>query len=111
MTEPLGTFSGFEVEDLGSLTATGVTKSVQSGGTNLTFQVKLASVGTNVVIRLEGSLDNADFFNLAAGNADYTLTANGTYGYVLFAPVKYIRLRLVSISGGTPTISAIAGAA
>lgn len=111
MTEPLGTFSGFEVEDLGELTVAGVTDSVLCGGVNVTFQVKLASVGTNVVIRLEGSLNNTDFFNLAASNADYTLTANGTYGYVLFAPVKYIRLRLVSLSGGTPTVSAIAGAA
>ena len=111
MTEPLGTFSGFEVEDLGSLTATGVTDSVLCGGVNLTFQVKLASVGTSVVIKLEGSLDNVDFFNLAADNASYTLNANGTYGYVLFAPVKYVRLRLVTITGGTPTVSAIVGAA
>lgn len=94
-----------------SRTTTGVTASIDVGGSATSFQVTVADIGTDVVIRFEGSLDNTSFFNLDASEADYTLTANGTYGYYLDAPVRYVRLNLVSISGGTPTVSCKIGAA
>lgn len=88
-----------------ALTAVGTTafQSLDSGN-NICFQVTLASVGTNVVVRLSGSLDSTNFFNL---QSDVTLTANGTYGYVFpNTPVLYVRGQLVSISGaGTPTVT------
>lgn len=102
---PFGYDGSFETADLGSLTSAGVTASQKTTGANLTFQVSLSGVVTNVVIRLEGSLDDTNYFNLAASNVDYTLISDGTYGYVLMAPVQYVRLRLVSITGGTPTVS------
>ena len=101
--------AGFDVIALSDLTEAGATPAQVTTGANLTFQVTVKDVGTNVVIRMEGSLDNENYFNLAARNVDYTLTENGTYGYVLFAPVQFIRLRLVSISGGTPTVSTVLG--
>ena len=59
---------------------------------------------------MEGSLDNTNFFNLDETETDKTLTANGTYAYALNGcPVKFVRVRLVSISGGSPTVSATAG--
>ena len=106
---PVGYHADFDSAELGTLTAVGVTNAQKTTGANLTFQVKLEDVGSSVVIRLEGSLDGDDYFNLAADNASYTLSANGTYGYVLFAPVQYVRLRLVTITGGTPTVSALVG--
>jgi hypothetical protein len=106
---PFGYDGSFETADLGSLTSAGVTASQKTTGANLTFQVSLSGVGTNVVIRLEGSLDDTNYFNLAASNVDYTLTSNGTYGYVLMAPVQYVRLRLVSLTGGTPTVATKVG--
>ena len=86
------------------LTAAGNTnfQSLDSG-TNIAFQVTVASIGTNVVIRLSGSLDGTNFFTL---QSDVTLTANGTYGYVFAnTPVRYVRGQLVSISTGTPTVT------
>ena len=106
---PFGYDSSFDTATLDSLTAPGVTAAQKATGANLSFQVKVADIGTNVVIRFEGSLDGEDYFNLANEENDYTITANGTYGYVLYAPVQYLRLRLVSISGGTPTVSTVVG--
>ncbi len=94
------------VATLGTLTSAGTTD-FQGLGTqdNLVFQVTVSSIGTNVVIRLEGSLDATNWFNLDPVELDTTLTANGTTAYsVAQAPVPYVRGRLVSISGGTPTV-------
>ena len=105
MTIPFGYSSEFDVADLGSLSSAGVTAAQETRGESMTFQVTLASVGTNVVVRFEGSLDGTSYFNLNAAGTDYTLTANGTTGYYLVAPVRYVRFRLVSLSGGTPSVS------
>lgn len=103
--------SPWVVEPLQTLTAVGVTPALEISGTNTTFQVTVSSIGTNVVIRLEGSVDGIDYFNLNDIGADYTLTANDTYGYSLGAacPVRYVRLRLVSLSGGTPSVACVVG--
>ena len=107
----LGLSADFEVETLTTLTAAGTTSSVLSAGAAVCFQVTVTDIGTNVVIRFEGSLDNTNFFNLDQGGADTTITANGTYGYALNGcPVKYLRLRLVSLSGGTPSVASSVGA-
>lgn len=107
----LGLRSDFEVETLTTLTAAGVTSSIESTGVNVCFQITVSSISTNVVIRFEGSLDDTSFFNLDQSNTDTTITANGTYGYALNGcPVKYLRLRLVSISGGTPSVACKIGA-
>ena len=96
---------------LNSLTATGVTQSARVNASALTFQVTASGIGTNVKFRLEGSLDNVDFFNLNETEEDTTLSANGTTGYALSAcPVEFVRLRVVSINGGSPTIATIVGA-
>jgi hypothetical protein len=105
----LGVSAGFNLASLGTLTAPGVTAAQQSTGVNTSFQVTVTGIGTNVVMRYEGSLDGVGYFNLATGGADFTITANGVYGYVLFAPVQYVRARLVSVSGGTPSVDVIAG--
>ena len=106
----LGLSSDFEVSTLDSLTSAGVTSSVQTAGVNLTFQVTVSSIGTNVVVRFEGSLDDTNFANLDEDAEDTTITANGTTIYSLSGtPVKFIRVRLVSLSGGSPTVSTKVG--
>jgi hypothetical protein len=94
------------VTTLGTLTAAGVTDFQALGvQDNIVFQVTVATIGTNVVIRLEGSLDATSWFNLDTAEADTTLTANGTTAYaVTQAPVPYVRGRLVSLSGGSPSV-------
>ena len=101
----------FTTEALTSLTATGTTSSVKVNASAVTFQVTVSSIGTNVKVRFEGSLDDTNFFNLDDENQDTTITADGTTGYSLSGtPVEYVRLRLVSISGGTPTVATVVGA-
>ena len=108
----IGLQSGYEIHEFSSLTSVGVTDSAQTAGVSLMFQVTVSGVGTNLVVRFEGSLDNVNFFNLDQDNTDTTITANGTTGYALNGcPVKYARVRLVSISGGTPTVAAKVGTA
>tara|TARA_Y100000004_G_scaffold155327_1_gene179859 strand:- start:1430 stop:1762 length:333 start_codon:yes stop_codon:yes gene_type:complete len=108
----LGLNSAYEVTAFADLTAVGVTSSVLTAGVNLLFQITVSSIGTNVKFRLEGSLDDTNFFNLDDEEQDIQVTADGTYGYCLNGcPTKYVRVRLVSISGGTPTLSSKVGAA
>jgi len=108
----IGDDSGFEVQALAGLTAVGVTDSVILAGTNVTFQITVASIGTSIVVRMEGSLDDTNYFSLYdSTQADTTITANGTYGFCLYSPIKFARLRLVTVTGGTPTIATKIGAA
>jgi hypothetical protein len=108
----IGLQGGYEIHEFSSLTSAGVTDSAQTAGVSLMFQVTVSGVSGNVVVRFEGSLDSVNFFNLDQDNADTTITADGTTGYALNGcPVKYARVRLVSISGGTPTVAAKVGAA
>jgi len=101
----------FNVQSLTTLTAAGVTTAVEVVSNAVTFQLTVTSIGTNVVLRFEGSLNNTNFFNLDQSGADTTITANGTYGYALNGcPIKYARLRLVSLSGGTPSVASKVGA-
>ena len=101
----------FTTEALTSLTAAGVTSSVKVNAQAVTFAVTVSSIGTNVQVRFEGSLDNTNFFNLDDEDEDTTISANGTTGYSLSGtPVEFVRLRLVSISGGSPTVATVVGA-
>ncbi len=101
----------FSTVALASLTSAGVTPSVEVTSESLTFQITTSGVATNVVIRMEGSLDGTNFFNLDEDEQNTTLIADGTTGYALNGcPVRHVRVRLVSISGGTPTVSSSVGA-
>ena len=101
----------FTTAALTSLTAAGTTGSIKVNASAVTFQVTVSSIGTNVVVRFEGSLDDTNFFNLDQDELDTTITANGTRGFALNGcPVEYVRLRLVSVSGGTPTVACVVGA-
>ena len=99
---------GYSPITLDTLTAAGVTESgLGYSASALTYQVTITGIGTNVVLRFEGSLDGTNYFNLDQTNVDTTITANGTYGFCLNGcPINYARLRVVSVSGGTPSIAA-----
>ena len=101
----------FTTTALTSLTAAGTTSSVKVNAQAVSFQVTVSSIGTNVVLRFEGSLDGTNFANLNENANDTTITANGTTIYSLSGtPVEYVRLRLVSITDGTPTVATVVGA-
>jgi len=106
----LGLKAGYEIADLGSLTEAGVSSSEVTTGLDLAFQVTVSDIGTSVTIRLEGSVDGVNYFNLDESETDTVLTVNGTYGYALSGcPIQYARLRLVSVDGGSPVVSAKVG--
>lgn len=76
---------------------------------NFVFQITVANINTNVVVRAEGSLDGTNYFNLGSG--DTTITSNGTSRLIFAdAPVKYVRGTLVSIAAGTPTVTFVISA-
>jgi hypothetical protein len=74
---------------------------------NIVFTVVVASIGTNVVVRYEGTLDNTNWFNLSSANTDTTITANGVCAANLSSlGLLAVRVKLVSISGASPTVTA-----
>ena len=61
--------------------------------------VTVATINTNVIVALEGSIDGTNWSKIVANT---TLTANGTTHYhVANHPLRYIRPVFVSESGGT----------
>ena len=84
------------------LTAPNSTTSRSMAGYNQAFiQVVVASINTNVVIRIEGSNDGTNWSNLSALNTDTTITANGVYSFSFNQCPANIRTTFVSESGGT----------
>jgi hypothetical protein len=101
----------FTTAALTSLTAAGTTQSLKVNAQAVSFQVTVSSIGTNVVLRFEGSLDGTNFANLDENANDTTITADGTTIYSLSGtPVEHVRVRLVSLDGGTPTVATVVGA-
>ena len=91
--------------DLGNLADPGVTDVyLMKGSLDLMFQFRVRDIVTNVVVRAEGSLDGREWFNLDAGDEDYTITENGIYSMHFQGYVSYVRFNWVSESGGYPEI-------
>lgn len=91
--------------DLGLLDAPGVTETLyMAAALDLTFQLRVRTVGVNVVVRAEGSLDGREWYNLDAGDEDYEITADGVYALTYRGYVTYARLNWISESGSYPTI-------
>jgi len=67
------------------------------------FQILIAGITTNVVVRVQGSMDGENWANASLIEADTTYTANGTnlLYYKGDGQFTYIRLYWVSESGGT----------
>ena len=64
-----------------------------------TLIATVASINTNVIVSLEGSIDGTNYGEIIT---EKTITANGTYVYKAFShPVRWIRPRFVSEAGGT----------
>jgi len=66
---------------------------------NYSLFVTVASINTNVIIALEGSIDRTNWSKIIANT---TITANGTTHYtVANHPMRYVQPVFVSESGGT----------
>lgn len=70
---------------------------------NVNFQFLIASIDTDVVMRIQGSLNGTNWYNADRDEIDFTYTANGTYS-VLYegkGEILFIRVLMVSETGGT----------
>lgn len=84
------------------LTAPGSTAAFSMVGyKRATIAVLIAAINTSLVVRVEGSMDGTNWFNLSPTNTDTTITSNGTYGFNVEAAIDNIRLTFVSETGGT----------
>lgn len=81
---------------------------------SIVWQILVAAIQTSVTVRVEGSHDNTNWFNLDDAGADTTYTANGTYQLSKYGvSVEYTRFTFVSEVGGaavTLDVDLIAGA-
>ena len=89
-----------------ALTSAGVTADVPTiGAEDFVIAITTASIGTNVVVRIEGTIDGTNYFNCDS-TGDTTVTTNGTTAFsIQDAPLQAIRGRLVSISTGSPSVT------
>jgi hypothetical protein len=100
--------SAVDVVSLGSRTSAGSTSAVRINSRAFLLQSNVTNIGTDVVVRLEGSLDETNFFPLGTNT---TYTANGFYALTfLEIPCTWVRANLVSINTGTPTVAFTLGA-
>tara|TARA_R100000152_G_C6781389_1_gene215786 strand:- start:4698 stop:5039 length:342 start_codon:yes stop_codon:yes gene_type:complete len=58
----------------------------------------VANIDTNVIVRLDGSIDGTNFAPIISNK---TITADGPHCHHARMPVKWVRPRFVSESGGT----------
>jgi flavin-binding protein dodecin len=86
-----------------ALTTPNVTSaSIVVGAINHSYQIKVTGVSTNVIVRVEGSMDNLTWFNMDDDELDTTYTADGTYNlHKDNFKTYYTRFRFVSETGGT----------
>ena len=88
-----------------ALSSIGVGTALQVAVNN-TFNTKdytliatVATINTNVKVSLEGSIDGTNYAEIIE---EKTITANGTYAYsVANTPVRWVRPRFISETGGT----------
>jgi hypothetical protein len=74
----------------------------RSAPLNHSMFVTVTNINTNVVVRLDGSVDGTNYAPVISGQ---TITANGTYFYGLQnTPLKNIQPVFVSESGGTAAV-------
>jgi len=90
------------------LTAPGASDWIATGkASRHTIVATVAAINTNVVLRIEGSIDGTTAFNLNSSNYDTTITGNGSYGFSYNGALTHIRVNFVSETGGTDaTVSA-----
>ena len=92
-----------------TLSAPGDGTALQVGQNNFfatkdyTLIAVVASIGTNVKVRLDGSIDGTNYAPIIA---EKTITADGSHAYsVSGMPVKWIKPVFTSENGGSPTVT------
>lgn len=89
---------------LNAVNATQVTDQVEvPGATKYAVQASTTGSPSTVSLRLEGSLDGVGWFDVLA----FSPSSTPTIRWVVDTPVRFIRLNLSQLSGGSsPTVTA-----
>jgi hypothetical protein len=87
-------------ETIETLTAAGTTSAVRAETNHHTLQVIVSGSPSACTVRLEGSLDNSNFFDLSGTQ---TCTSNLMF-HVDGKPVTYVRANLLTWTGGTNAV-------
>jgi hypothetical protein len=95
---------GVIVTPLGSLTAAGNTTFVANNSDRLLLAVTTSAVGTNVIVTLVGHLGDPNAWFGIGTAATITFSGNSGFHFTDLA-CPFIGARLVSITGGTPTVT------
>ena len=112
-------FAPFKPVAMDQLSAPGVTDEIETLDFNrASAAIVVATIDTNAVFRLEGSMDGTKWFpiaiedtsvtGLAISGAEATITANGPF-YLVSEKIScnFARARFVSESGGTAAVADI----
>lgn len=110
-------YTGFQdtlFYEAGELTAPGTTTAVLTYENNYfstkdyTLVATVTNINTEVVVRLDGSIDGTNYGPLISN----CITKNGTYVYNMTGcPVKYVRGNFFSETGGTSAVVRLSFAA
>lgn len=95
---------------LGALTQGNSTEDIHVVGIeDLEFEFIIASIGNNITMRVEISLDGTNWINADLAGVDTTIESNGSYSMKmnLGSLYWYARLAWISTSGGSPTIVSV----
>jgi hypothetical protein len=102
-------FSTDELSAPGLGTLTQVAENNLLSTKDYTLIVSVTNINTNVVVQLDGSIDGTNFAQIIAPQ---TILANGHSVFsVSGRPVKFVRPRFVSESGGTAAVVTLSVAA
>ena len=106
----MGYFESYQqtlIKDFPELTAPGVTEAVDVmvpnylSTRNYTLVVTVTNIDTSVVVRLDGSIDGANFGPMISN----TITENGTYPYYVNGfPMGFLRGNFLKETGGTNAV-------
>lgn len=92
---------------LGTLTSVTVTDVLSCrGSVGHVFAIKaiIPTSGTSVTVRMEGSVNNVDWFNLDEEGNDTVIMDSRTVQLQYIWEVPYIRGRIVAYEGTAPTV-------
>lgn len=68
------------------------------------YQVDVSGIGTEAIVRVEGSVSGEDFVNINTNYQDTKLTTSGSYLFKGDIKLTTVRFRLVSFTGGSPVL-------
>lgn len=96
--DPVGDSATGQVTNENDLQNSGTsTASTTNAGRGVNYTVTVSNLVSTINVRVEGSLDNSNWFNMDDNDNDFEITTNGTYSFTTDDPrVPHFRFTFVS---------------